>query len=590
MSEFKGIHEPGINRRTLLALAAAGTIATAATVLGVVSADMPKVHERHEVSGEIIIPAQYLQHLPGATVERGGLRIAHTDFGLIEQDGSEAHPNSPVAIAGAHLQVKGSFAIGATMQDTGEATASIQLYGRPPIIADEFRVERESMRITLSGDSITVNLWDGQGSSPAETKSFGFKPAGTNNLTVVRGNGQLAVRMNGETVGAIAEHGIFETGELWFGADSLGGDWRLDKLVAAELEGGSMQLINTADMEIAGQREPGLQHYANQKRPGFTVGFAGALTPLVADSAYAQAMLNKEQFGGMTTENAFKMQFTQPQEGLYAFQETDALVALAQRHGVAVHGHTLVFAEANPKWFNALPVQMPQDKKRIETIMLDRITALVGRYKHDIASWDVINEPLADYDNFNANGGTLREHKWHQAMGEDYIVTALAAAYQANPNGRYFINEYGLEEDGERWDAFVALLGRVLPKLQAQGVPAGALGVGFQAHVYESGDKIDPAVLRRHIQQLMVMGIMSQVSEMDVYSGDGDAVQGAQYADTLQMCLQEPGCIAWRVWIASDRYNYWKDDEGNINQGQDGLYGADMRPRPAYNSALQAVR
>lgn len=590
MPEIGEIKEPhAFGRRSLLFLAASGMLATG-LVMATGGSGEQQHPERQEVNGQVVIAPELLRYMPGATIEAGGVRIANTGFGLVEQDGSETHPNPPVAIAGAHLEVANSFAVGASIEDLGNSKASLQLYGNPPIIADEFRVERESVRLTVAGNTVTVRVWDGRSDNgPADTQVFPFTPARINNLAIVRGNGQLGIRMNGQDVGAVAERGVFNTGQLWFGADSTDGDWLLSKLVAAELPGGELRMVDTTHKEITGPREPGIQHYASKKRPGFTVGFAGALTPLVTDEAYANAMLNPENFGGMTTENGFKMQFTQPQEGMYALQEVDALVALARRNGQTVHGHTLVFAEANPRWFNDLPVQTPEEKAHIETIMLDRIKTLVSRYKGDIKSWDVINEPIADYEEFTQEA-PLREHKWQRAMGEEYIVKALAAAYQANPEGRYFINEYGLEADGERWDSFIALLQRVLPKLQAQGVPASALGVGFQAHVYEQGDKIDPTLLRAHMQQLAGMGLVSQVSEMDVYSDDGDAVQAAQYADVFNACLQEPSCVAWRAWIASDKYNFWKDDGGSINQGRDGLYGEQVERRPAYDRLLQTVQ
>lgn len=580
--------DKAFNRRRLLTLAATGLIATTAFLWSRGSAEAPRAPERQEVTGEVTILPEQLRHMPGVTVEQNGLRIGNTDFAFTEQDGSEASPNPPVAIDGVHLEVKDSFAVGATMEGIGNSTASLQLYGRPPIIADEFRVERESVRFSMQGGNITVSIWDGSSPQAVETKAFAFTPADKNNLIVLRANGSLVVRVNGQNVGTLPEHGVFDTGQLWFGADSAGGDWLLSQLAATEVDGGSLHVVDTSDMVVA-SHEQGLQHFANQRRPDFTIGFAGALTPLIADEAYGRAMLNKENFKGLTTENALKMKFTQPQEGTYTFQEADALVALAKRHGQTVHGHTLVFGEANPRWFNAIPTDTAEGRQRVEAVMLDRIKTTVGRYKDTIKSWDVINEPIADYEEFTPDA-PLREHKWFKAMGEDYMVKALVAAHQANPEAILFINEYGLEADGERWDAFVAMLERLKPKLQAQGVPIESLGVGFQSHVYERGDNIEPNVLRRHIKQLGAMGLVAQVSELDVYSGDGDTVQAEQYASVLTACLQEPNCVAYRVWIASDRYNYWRDDGGNINQGKDGLYGADMQPRPAYTHLLQSLK
>ncbi len=219
--------------------------------------------------------------------------------------------------------------------------------------------------------------------------------------------------------------------------------------------------------------------------------------------------------------------------------------------------------------------------------MKDHITTVVKHFGKDIMSWDVVNEPLADYDDMD-RGIMLRNHKWNQAMGEDYIVKALQTAHQANPDAILFINEYGLEEDGYRWNNFISLLQRIKPKLQAAGVPTDKLGVGFQAHVYERADKINPTVLRRHIQQLAKLGFKAEISENDVYIEDGRAVQAAQYRDVFTACLSEPNCIRWNAWIMSDRYNIFKDDDGQIYSGDDGLFGTDMKPLPGF-TAIQTL-
>ena len=77
------------------------------------------------------------------------------------------------------------------------------------------------------------------------------------------------------------------------------------------------------------------------------------------------------------------------------------------------------------------------------------------------------------------------------------------------------------------------------------------------------------------------LGFKVQISENDVYSDDGAQVQADEYAKTFQVAISEPNCIAWRGWILSDRYDVYKDDNGTIQQGVDGLYDTAMQPRPA---------
>ena len=75
---------------------------------------------------------------------------------------------------------------------------------------------------------------------------------------------------------------------------------------------------------------------------------------------------------------------------------------------------------------------------------------------------------------------------------------------------------------------------------------------------------------------------------MDVYSEDGQSVQADQYSQMLQACLNEPNCISFTSWGVSDRYDWFKDDDGSVQQGQDLLWDKDMHPTPAVQ-ALQRV-
>ncbi len=50
-----------------------------------------------------------------------------------------------------------------------------------------------------------------------------------------------------------------------------------------------------------------------------------------------------------------KPQSLSPQRGVYTFEEADAILAVAERKGLTVHGHTIAFTEAMPRWMQELP-------------------------------------------------------------------------------------------------------------------------------------------------------------------------------------------------------------------------------------------
>jgi endo-1,4-beta-xylanase len=513
-------------------------------------------------------------YMAGATKEKDGLHITNTGLAIVEQDGSGGQPNPPINLFGTHLEQAKDFRISATL-DRIQGKASLQLYGQPPIIADEFRIERQSLRFSLQDDLLYIDLWDGSGQQPVVSQSAKITGA-TDKVTIVMRDeaSNLYISVNGQVVATIPNHNVFSLGTVWFGADATQ-SWVLSDLQAKPVGTDKLTIADSSTLKVPDTKQISLQQLASARRSDFAVGAAMALTPAATDPSYAQIAFGGN-FGSMTTENALKWQFVHPEPDVYTFSEADALVALAKRNNLAVHGHTLVFGEANPLWVQDLPTATPDQKAAVAKVMKDHITTVIGHYKGSIQSWDVVNEPLADYDNFDTDDGyILRRHKWYQAMGEGYISEAFHTARAADPTAKLFINEYGLEENGERWDAFLSLVKR----LKASGVPID--GVGFQAHVYDEEDRISVSDLRSHIKQLAKIGLVARISENDIYSYEGTDVQANQYADVFNACFSEPNCIGYTTWGVSDRYDTYKDDDGNIAYGEDFLWSKNMEPTPA---------
>jgi endo-1,4-beta-xylanase len=519
-----------------------------------------------------------LVQLPGGTLKDDGLHIAPLNFAIVNQDGSGGQPNPPLNLYGGHLSVSGDFNIRANLKDTSDG-ASFNLYGQVPIIADEFRYDRNTLELTFTGNQINAQIWQGGQQTTSQVFTYTGVPG---YLEITRHSDNLSISLNGHKLGNIEEHGLFASKEVWFGASATTKAWRLASLHADALGDSKIAVVNTASLRVLPQADT-LNILAEKKRPGFMIGAAVALGPLVSDAGYAQTTLGGN-FGILTTENALKWQFVHPAPDTYDFQESDAIVALAQKHNIKVHGHPLVFGEANPAWVRDLPSANDNDRQRIQQVMTDHISTVVGRYKGKIASWDVVNEPLADYPEFE-KGTTYRQNIWFKGMSDGYIAKAFQAARAADPGAKLFINEFGLEDDGERWDFFILLLNR----LKLAGTPID--GVGFQAHVYEAGDKINPATLKRHIEQLASMGLSSRISEMDVYSDDGTAVQAQQYSAVLSACLQEASCVSFTSWGVSDRYDMFREDSGsNPEFGEDFLWDKNMQPIPAVDSLRKLLR
>lgn len=513
-------------------------------------------------------------YMPGVVHRDGVLYVQPVGGAIVRQDGSGGRPNPPVNLFGTHLEGATKFALTATIRDITD-TATLQLYGQTPIIADEFRVERRSIQLTVTKDSVQARLWDGTGQQPAATKDFPLQHGKTVELKIAHRDNKLTFYADDAELGSLSAAGVFANKTVWFGMDGTN-KWTLSELDVHALDGTTVRVVDGSSLAAIRTESSALQRLASQRRPGFTIGAAMALGPAASDKEYA-AIAFGGNFGALTTENALKWQSVHPQPGTYTFQEADALVTLAQRHQMAIHGHALVFGEANPRWVQALPTQTPEDKAHVKQVMLEHITKVVGHYKGKVSSWDVVNEPF-DEDDWSK----LRPHLWHKAMGTAYIEEAFRAAHKADPDALLFINDWALEMDPDRWAALLTLL----KDLKAKHVPIH--GVGFQAHVYHADDRIDTKTLTNRMQQLADLGLKSRIAEIDVYASDGQLVQAMQYADVLEACLKVPSCVSYTTWGISDRYNTYQDDEGVIQFGKDFLWTADMKPTPAVTE-LQRV-
>jgi len=61
--------------------------------------------------------------------------------GRSNKNGTGGQADPALNLYGTHLNVTGDFAVTTHLTDQGDGTATLQLYSKPPVIADEFRVE-----------------------------------------------------------------------------------------------------------------------------------------------------------------------------------------------------------------------------------------------------------------------------------------------------------------------------------------------------------------------------------------------------------------------------------------------------------------
>ena len=562
---------PRAGRRRVVGMVAVGLVLA---LTGCTSTGPPS-----EPDTIIDLLAQDWQQVPGIVTDGDALRVTATGRTIVEQDGGGGRPDPPVDLAGTHLLAAGDFSVSASFSDV-TADATLAVFDRPPVIADEFRIEPPGLMLTLRDDALRIALFDGSRHQHVTDP----EPVQDEHVTVADPEGQLSVRRSGDrleitsggdTLSSLPLGDAFSSGELWLGLSSEEGSFTVDTLTATAPVGASL----AAAGPVAGDAEPspeGLQALASRARPGFLIGAAVALGPLVSDAPYAENLVGN--FGLLTPENAMKPQALSPRQGEYDFEEADALLDLAASKGIAVHGHTIAFSEAMPRWMRELPADSEPERQASAEALLDYVDTVVTHFRGRLDSLDVVNEPF-DID----QGTSLQENVWYRVFGPTYPVVVSKAVHDADPDVRQFINENGADVPGPRQDALLQLA------LDTNDQGGHIDGVGLQAHVYDlDTDALSADELATTFDHFANAGLIVRISENDVPDDEGRDVQAEQYATVFAACLGSEACESYTTWGVDDAYDWWIDDDGALQQGHDLLFD-DGEPTPAYDALLQIL-
>jgi endo-1,4-beta-xylanase len=285
------------------------------------------------------------------------------------------------------------------------------------------------------------------------------------------------------------------------------------------------------------------------------------------DDAYSSTIARL--FDVVTPENAMKFAPLRPDRETFDFAAADRVMEFAAAHGLSVRGHTLAWHSQLAEW-----VGEASEGER-ESILRDHIHAVVGRYRGRIEQWDVVNEALED-------DGRPRSTPWFEAMGIDYIADAFRWAHEADPAARLYLNDYNVEDLGQKSDAYHQLVQRLL----AEGVPVH--GFGVQGHRI-AGDP--PTTMRENLQRFVDLGLEVALTEVDVrmpVAGSEHpeqlAAQAADYGSMVRAARQVPGCTAFVLWGLSDAHSWIPDTFAGFGAAH--VFDASLRPKPAFDAVF----
>jgi endo-1,4-beta-xylanase len=278
----------------------------------------------------------------------------------------------------------------------------------------------------------------------------------------------------------------------------------------------------------------------------------------LADTQYT-TILDRE-FGSVTPENEMKWDATEPSRGTFTFDRADRIVEHARAHDQLLRGHTLVWHAQLPSW-----VQETRDANTLRDVMKNHINVLMGRYRGQIHSWDVVNEAFAD-----GGSGEMRSSVFRDVLGPGFVEEAMRAARSADPAAKLCYNDYGIED----WNsAKTQAVHRMVRDFRSRGVPIDC--VGFQSHFGTTA----PGSFSTTLQNFAALGVDVQVTELDVAGG---AAQAGTYRQAVQACLVVARCTGITVWGVRDS-DSWRAPDQVL------LFDGSGNKKPAYDAVLAAL-
>jgi endo-1,4-beta-xylanase len=115
---------------------------------------------------------------------------------------------------------------------------------------------------------------------------------------------------------------------------------------------------------------------------------------LTNSSEAIYARVHAAQFNAATAENECKWSATQPQPGVFTFDDCDAVKAAVSASGAAFRLHNLAWGQYNPDWV----MQANFTTAAAREALAAHINTLVSRYtaQGGVYAIDVVNEPFSD--------------------------------------------------------------------------------------------------------------------------------------------------------------------------------------------------
>lgn len=310
----------------------------------------------------------------------------------------------------------------------------------------------------------------------------------------------------------------------------------------------------------------------------------GLAMPGYAVSNAKATSLILQQFSILTPENELKpdsvldvaasKKLAQEDETAAAvhFNAAKPILDFAQKNGIKVHGHVLVWHSQTPEAFfhEGYDVSKPFVTRevmlgRLENYIKNVMDYLNENYPGLVVSWDVVNEAIDDGTN------ALRHSNWYNVVGEDFVARAFELARKYAPEGTLlYYNDYNTAVPGK--------LTGILKLLNSLLEEGNIDGYGFQMH--HSVGYPGMELILGCVSKIADLGLRLRVSELDIgvdnNSESSFTKQADKYARIMKLLIKYADQVeAVQVWGLTDAMS-WRSANYPL------LFDANMNPKPAF--------
>ena len=225
-------------------------------------------------------------------------------------------------------------------------------------------------------------------------------------------------------------------------------------------------------------------HYKDYFDIGVAVNQRNITTP-------EQVAIILREFNSITAENDMKPQLTEPEKGVFTWENADRIANFCREHGLRLRGHNLMWHSQIGPWMYQDEKGNLLSKEEFYANMKHHIQAVVSRYKDVVYCWDVVNEVVADSPVFPGMP-ELRQSPMYKIAGEEFIYKAFEYAHEADPDALLFINDYNDAEPAKSQRLY-----NLVKRMKEAGVPVDGIGMQGHYNVYgPSMEEVDAAITK----------------------------------------------------------------------------------------------